>query len=857
MKNKPLLWTLIIYGTGILLGEHFESLHRMIPGPICLCMGIIGIFLFLSLFRWRDFRRIHKRAHGILVVLLGGLIFLFGYLQTSQLQTGLLEKDPHHLLYFLKKDLPCELTGRVYRPRIDFINKERIYVAVETIRPDASEHPIPVRGRVIINIYDLETDLAYGDRIRVKTKLRSPVGFRNDPTFDYRRYLQRQGIYAIGSVSKKERIERLDHEKSERDLIGRIFCLREEAGHLAMRTIQNQEAAALFSALILGDRGRIGNETRKAFQRTGTAHLLAVSGLHLGFVLLFWIVLIGFLKRVIPVSWMKRISHIAPYTRTMSLFSLFPIFFYTILTGTRISTLRAFIMIALYLLAFFFDRLKDYYTTLAWAALIILIWRPLSLFAIDFQFTFTATWGVIFYLQHRPALFAEYPRMRKGIDLLLISLMAVLVTSPLSILYFHYLSPAGILITPVVIPFLSIIIPAGLIAAILIPISQWLSQILMLCCGSGMYILIKWLRFLGALPRVFLPIPSPPLWSIWLFYISLGLLAWGLSNRKSGWLRYACIFLIVLTSVIILNGSILPRGMSRAKYMSRDRMEISFMDVGKGDAALIRLPSRQDIILDGGGTYDRSFDIGEMVLTPFLWSKGVRRIRAVALSHPHPDHLYGLFAILREFPVAEVWVTPQTLKDKRYREFSELIREKGIPEKVLQAGDQIRLGPDLNITCLHPNELSNVYSPRGENSWVNNHSMVLRIVYDEVSILFTGDIEKEAERYLVKKLLPYELSSTILKAPHHGSKNSCSSAFLNPVRPEVTIISTRKQSWYPMPAPSTIKRLEALPTRIYRTDLHGAVTLSTDGKSYRISTWANDRQKSILMGLCHTPRVSF
>ncbi|MGA1791811.1 MAG: DNA internalization-related competence protein ComEC/Rec2, partial [bacterium] len=753
---------------------------------------------------------------------------------------------------FLKDRLPCTITGRIYRPRIDFMNKERIYVAVESIRPDVSGNSMPVTGRVIINIYDLETNLAYGARIRVKTKLRSPAGFRNDPTFDYKKYLQRQGIYAVGSVSKKERIERLDREKSERDPFGKIFRLREKAGHLATDTIEKEEAAALFSALILGDRGRIDNETRKAFQHTGTAHLLAVSGLHLGFVLLFWIIFIRSLKRIIPVSWMKGISHIAPYTRTMSLFALFPLFFYTLLTGTRLSTLRAFVMIALYLVAFFFDRLKDYYTTLVWAALIILIWKPLSLFAIDFQFTFTATWGVIFYLQHRPALFTHNPGMRKGMDLLLISLTAVLVTAPLSILYFHYLSPAGILITPVMIPFLSIIIPAGLIATILMPISQWLSRILMLCCGSGMYILIKGLRFLGSLPWLFFPIPSPPLRAIWFFYISLGLLAWGLSGNKSRLVRYIGIFFIVLTSVIILYGSTLYRGMPRAKdiYGTEDiyryGMEVTFMDVGKGDAALIRLPTGQDIILDGGGTYDRAFDIGEMVLTPYLWSKGVRKIRAVALSHPHPDHLNGLFAILREFPVAEVWVTPQTSKDKRYQEFSELIREKGIPERVLQAGDQIRLGPGLNIYCLHPHESSNIYSPRGENSWVNNHSMVLRIVYDEVSILFTGDIEKEAERHLVKKLRPSDLSSTILKAPHHGSKNSGSSSFLNAVRPEITVISTRKQSWYPMPAPSTMKRLEALPTRIYRTDLEGAVTITTNGKSYQISTWADERQKSLL-----------
>jgi competence protein ComEC len=528
----------------------------------------------------------------------------------------------------------------------------------------------------------------------------------------------------------------------------------------------------------------------------------------------------------------------------MSLLTIFPLYFYTILTGMRISTIRALIMIALYLIAFFFDRLRDYYSTLAWAALIILIWSPISLFEMDFQFTFLATLGVIYYLHHRPPLLTQHPWLRKGLDLVLISVMAVIITAPLSILYFHYISPGGILCTPVIIPFLSLIIPMGLMATILIPISPGLSKLLILVCGFGMDLLVKGLKLLGSLPLVFLPLPSPPLWTVMLFFISFGLIAWWFANKKtrvyliSGIILFTSgIILLTLCICITLSPFIPLKSRLFPKIIPNDTMEVTFMDVGKGDAALIRCPSNQNILIDGGGIYDRSFDIGEMVLTPYLWSKGVRKIRAIAISHPHPDHIYGLFAIIRNFPVEEVWLAQPTIEDKRYEELSEVIEENGIRERILHPEDKITIGPCIEVICLHPPDSNEITSPRGENSLVNNHSMVLKIIYDNVSLLFTGDIEKETERYLIKYLPEGNLVSTILKVPHHGSKNSNSLLFLKAVQPKVSVLSTRQTSWYPLPAPSALKRIEALPTRIYRTDHDGAITLSTDGKEYYISTW--------------------
>jgi competence protein ComEC len=374
-------------------------------------------------------------------------------------------------------------------------------------------------------------------------------------------------------------------------------------------------------------------------------------------------------------------------------------------------------------------------------------------------------------------------------------------------------------------------------ATILIPISPGLSRLLIIFCSFGINLLLKGLKFLSSLPLVFLPFPSPPLWTVIFFYISFSLIVWWAAHRKSRWSLISGILLLILSSCVTLSPSIPLKSRLLPKIIPTDTIEVTFIDVGKGDAALIQCPFNQNILIDGGGTYDRSFDIGEMVLTPYLWSKGVRKIRALAISHPHPDHIYGLFAILRNFSVEEVWLAKPTLEDKRYEKLAAEIEKNDIKERVLHPGDKITIGSHIEVFCLHPQDAKGINSPRGENSFVNNHSMVLKIIYDNVSILFTGDIEKEAERYLVKYLPKGDLASTILKVPHHGSKNSNSIMFLKAVNPEISVLSTRQNSWYPLPAPSAIKRLEALPTRIYRTDHDGAITLYTDGKEYHITTW--------------------
>ncbi len=851
MKNKPLLFALILYCLGIFLSYQLDIHWLNIPKGSLVTGGIIGIFLFLSIFRLKAYIRWQKSKNfrwisKAVASFFGIFIFIFGFSYIGQFNPKLLKNDPKHLLYYLQERLPCTITGTIYLPKERLNNRERIYIELETLKIKAHSQSLPVKGRVRINIYNINginnsinKELEYMDRVCIVTKLRTIKGFRNDKNFNYQRHLYRQGIYATGSVGKTDQIKKLPNNRRSQGFIGKIFQLRSNAAILADIYIKNKEAASLFKALIIGDRGTISNETNAILKRTGTTHLLAVSGLHLGLVLIFFIMLFKMLKKVIPALWIAKISYIAPYSRLTSIISIFPLCFYAALTGMRVSTLRALIMACLYLVAFFFDRLEDLYSTLAWAALIILIWNPSSMFALDFQLTFIASLGVIYYINHRPKILIKHTLFRKISDLFFISAVVFLLTSPLSVLYFHYLSPGGILFTPGAILFLTLILPIGLVGTILIPTNQALSRIFIHLTGLVIQILINFLKFLANLPIASLSLPSPPLIIVVFFYLSIFFIALCITNRRYG------LYLKIALPLVILCFCIIISGYSGFRFSGHtDKLKVTFMDVGKGDAALVRLPTKEYILIDGGGINDQAFDIGENITTPYLWSKGIRKIKAVVISHPHPDHIKGLYAIIRNFYIEEIWIGPGSFKDKRYKELSLLASEKGIKERILHSGDRIKITPVFEIICLHPPDYEKIMGPRGKNSRINNNSLVLKIIYDKISILFTGDIEIEAEEYMVQNIKQLELASNILKSPHHGSKYSNSLPFLKTISPEITIISSRQISWFPLPSPDIIRRLESLQSIIYQTEKDGAVTIETDGKTYIVSTW--EEYQSIL-----------
>ena len=239
-------------------------------------------------------------------------------------------------------------------------------------------------------------------------------------------------------------------------------------------------------------------------------------------------------------------------------------------------------------------------------------------------------------------------------------------------------------------------------------------------------------------------------------------------------------------------------------------------------------------MIDGGGTYDNEFDIGRYVVAPYLWSKKIKKIDLVILSHPHPDHLHGLLFILKNFTVAQIWKTKEGSNSAGYKLFEKITRKKRIPIRHMVGGDQFKMDSILMEILGPDGRLSPLIHSQKTYREENNRSLVLKLSYHQVSFLFTGDIEWEAEKQLLE--LGQKLQSTILKVPHHGSSRSSSSPFLRMVSPQVAIFSARKYGNQLFPHSQTLARYQNLPCRIYRTDLDGAITIATDCLDFTIST---------------------
>ena len=247
-------------------------------------------------------------------------------------------------------------------------------------------------------------------------------------------------------------------------------------------------------------------------------------------------------------------------------------------------------------------------------------------------------------------------------------------------------------------------------------------------------------------------------------------------------------------------------------------LRVTFIDVGQGDGCLIQTPGGKNIIIDGG--YPGP---GRKVVS-LLKRKGIKRIDCVVATHPDMDHIGGLIAVLNSFEIGEVLDIGYPHTTRAYEDFLKTIEKKNINYRIMRRGDALDWGEEVSVQVLNP--------PEELHSDKNNNSIVLRLVYGKISFLFTGDIEKRAEKELVNTYHK-NLRTTILKCPHHGSRHSSSSRFLEEVRPEVVIISVGNNS-YGHPTEEAMDRYREVGTKIYRTDIDGNITVTSDGRSYQV-----------------------
>jgi competence protein ComEC len=435
---------------------------------------------------------------------------------------------------------------------------------------------------------------------------------------------------------------------------------------------------------------------------------------------------------------------------------------------------------------------------------------------VGFQLTFGATWAVV---ALTPPLVARCPRLPLHAELgLASSLAAQAGLLPLLAVHFHRLAPAALLLNLAAVPLSSAVLGLGLLV---LPASLAGAAVAERA-GDLAWIAAHALRrsadLMAAAPWLDVRVPMPAAWALALYAGGvLGLLA----GRRRG-----------LSALLVgagLAGVLAGPGARPAD----GRLHFTVLDVGQGDALVLTSPSGRTLVVDAGPVLGRRFDLGEAVVAPYLWSRGVTRVDALALSHAHPDHVGGAPFVAGALHAREVWEGPAPRGDPGYAALDAALRElRGATRRTLVAGQ--RLGWDgAQIDVLGP-------PPPARPPWRvrNDDSLVLGVRFGGVTLLLAGDVEAQGERALAGP-------ADVLKVAHHGSRTSSAEDFLARVAPRVAVVSAGRANRFGHPHPEVVARYERRGVPLFRTDRDGAVTLSTDGRRLWVTTFVEGRERRL------------
>ncbi len=795
---RPLIPLLLALITGIVAG-------LFLPNSSALFLIVTAAFVSAVLFVWKQ-----QRAFLLLPL----IFFALGY---WSLQGWVSPRLPaNHVSHFVD-GRRWHIIGTVDGDPEEFPERTRIKLKAESLSRNGLFYK--VRGAIRITIYEPLAGLRSRDRVACFARLKHVHNFNNPGSFDYRRYLAFRKIWVSASVSKGNHVIRLHRAKTFR--LGQAI---DHARHVVSGLIDTatsqkpEEVGAVLKALLIGDRSQISPKTREVFSQTGTSHLLAISGLHIGIV-----ATLAFLSFRFILSRSRKVLLAAWSTKGAALLSMLPVLFYGFLAGMSPATQRAVIMVTVFLMALLCERERDTINTLAVAALVILIINPTALFEISFQLSFTAVFAILYVMEHllwAVKLTGHPPTVYTRLAFfLLVSAAAILGTLPITLYYFNQISLIGILTNCFLVPLIGfLVVPVGLLAVLLLPLGTTLALWPMKAAALTLEGSLGLGIFFSKWPFAAVRTVTPTLLEIGLYYA----LAWAIMNFRRT--RRARVVLIGLALVVLADV-----GFWVGERFGRRELTMTQIDVGQGSSVLLELPGGPCVLVDGGGFYNNRFDIGARVVGPFLWRKKIATVETLVLSHPHPDHLNGLLFIARHFNVREVWMSQEPSDTEPYRDFLHIIAEKGI--RVL--GPRELLSPRM----IHGVRFEAIYPPldflerKAKDGWrtPNNNSLVLKISFQDVSFLLPGDIGTEAEEELTSFGCE-NLRSTILLVPHHGSGSSSTPVFLKCVRPEIGIISSGWRNIFGMPRQNILKRYGDLGCQIFRTDRQGAITITTDGK---------------------------
>jgi len=729
----------------------------------------------------------------------------------------------------------------------------------------------------------------YGERIRFPIKLREPHNYGNPGSMDYAGWLHANGISALGAV-KAEKIEKLEGTRGTRFGALRSRMRQSIVEHMQSMAVthtphgwrrwlvMDEEDTGVLAAMIIGEQSLIARATKQDFQRTGTFHILVVSGMN--------VAILAFV-----IFWMAKRLRAGEVTATVVTIVLSLLYAYVTDLGTPI--VRAALMLSIYLAARLLYRDRFSLNSVGLAALIVLVWSPSTLFEASFQFTFLSVVvlsAVVSPLLERtshpyahsisglwlnsidtsleprqaqfrvelrmvaerlarlwPKIFSEQRRLRFSGWLLTSSLrvafgLFVLFTTAFimqlalalpMVWYFHRMALLGVPANMAVVPLLQALMSFALIAALLLYVSPWLAKPWIMATAVLVRGILLAVNSLGGERFADFRVPQPPLW-ICLLAASALIYAM-LTARTRRYVYNSGLVALVAASALL--------ALPTAPHVKSGVLEITAIDVGQGDSILVITPDGHSLLIDGGGLLGfthteermRNFDVGEDVVASYLWSRGIRRLDAVVLTHAHTDHIGGLRALVADFHPRELWLG----RNPTTRSLTNLITEAkshGASVKGYLEGDDFDFG-GAHIHVLAPAKNWTVEErPR------NDDSLVMELRYGNTLALLTGDAEKKVEHTVATRFRDYEHTQhlngqpyeLLLKVGHHGSNTSTTAELLAATHPQFAVISDGYRNSFGHPKLPVLERLAENHIKVFRTDMTGVVTFYLDGKKIEV-----------------------